>query len=512
VRRLWLPLAAAASFLLASIEDSALAPKHDLGTFLIDPPTPYTHYLPPDVPKGKVLAVHGLDVSREVMSFISAGLADGGFEVYAIDLPGHGASRAKFQTAVAEQAIRNVAAALGETTVVLGHSLGAGLLLDLSANHHFSTMVLLSPPPVAIDEIRADRVLIATGAIDLPRIRSFVPIAADIGGTHVETWTLPWAAHSAAILNPVYVGRIVEWLGGNARRTRTLARMAWLVVMFVAAIVLGIELLTVGPSPSGRGRRGSQRAGAPGEGGAKREPDRAKPQEKSNQTLRPLPYPLPEGEGGSSPRAVLIRYIAACGSGLIILKLGNPLGWLRLFGTDYLIGFIFLTGLFLTVAALCARREAVIDRPYSFNRRAVFRAAAAAAYVIVVLGLLVSSHVLNMSLSGNRWWRFPVIFAAGLPFFASDEWMIRHLEPRWKCIGVALLTRGLLLAFLLAGVLILNRENVFLVLIAPLITLFWIGLWFAAGVVYKSTSDPYAAGIFSALVQGWAFAAWFVIL
>src|SRR5213596_2099068 len=63
--------------LLASIEDSALAPKHDLGTFLIDPPTPYTHYLPPDVPKGKVLAVHGLDVSREVMSFISAGLADG---------------------------------------------------------------------------------------------------------------------------------------------------------------------------------------------------------------------------------------------------------------------------------------------------------------------------------------------------------------------------------------------------------------------------------------------------
>ncbi|PYR81798.1 MAG: hypothetical protein DMG18_15675 [Acidobacteria bacterium] len=117
-----------------------------------------------------------------------------------------------------------------------------------------------------------------------------------------------------------------------------------------------------------------------------------------------------------------------------------------------------------------------------------------------------------MSLSGNRWWRFPVIFAAGLPFFASDEWMIRHLEPRWKCIGVALLTRGLLLAFLLAGVLILNRENVFLVLIAPLITLFWIGLWFAAGVVYKSTSDPSASGMFSALVQGWAFAAWFVIL
>src|SRR5262249_2921592 len=152
---------------------------------------------------------------------------------------GHGASKAKFQSAVAEQAIRNVAAELGEKAVVLGHSLGAGLLLDLSANQHFSTMVLLSPPPVAIDEIRADRVLISAGAIDLPRIRSFVPIAADIGGTHVETWTLPWAAHSAAILNPVYIGRIVGWLGGDARRTRTQARMAWLVVMFVSGVVLG---------------------------------------------------------------------------------------------------------------------------------------------------------------------------------------------------------------------------------------------------------------------------------
>src|SRR5436190_9405652 len=43
-----------------------------------------------------------------------------------------------------------------------------------------------------------------------------------------------------------------------------------------------------GPSPSGRGRRDSQRAGAPGEG------------RRSIRILRPSPCPLPEGEGGSS--------------------------------------------------------------------------------------------------------------------------------------------------------------------------------------------------------------------
>jgi len=75
-------------------------------------------------------------------------------------------------------------------------------------------MVLLSPPPLATSEIQADRVLIATGAIDVPRIRAFLPIAEDIGGAHIEAWILPWAGHSAAIFSPVYIKRVVDWLGG----------------------------------------------------------------------------------------------------------------------------------------------------------------------------------------------------------------------------------------------------------------------------------------------------------
>src|SRR5436309_14549401 len=47
----------------------------------------------------------------------------------------------------------------------------------------------------------------------------------------------------------------------------------------------------------GEGGRDSQRADAPGEGRAKREPARAKPQKKSSQILRPSPFPLPDGEG-----------------------------------------------------------------------------------------------------------------------------------------------------------------------------------------------------------------------
>jgi hypothetical protein len=50
------------------------------------------------------------------------------------------------------------------------------------------------------------------------------------------------------------------------------------------------------------------------------------------------------------------------------------------------------------------------------------------------------------------------------------------------------------------------------VMIVPLIGIFWIALWFASGVVYRHTQDPLATALFAAIVQGWAFAAWFVTI
>jgi len=64
-----------------------------------------------------------------------------------------------FQALLAEQAIQNVLAQIGEDSIVLGHSLGGGLLLDLSATRHFSTMVLLAPAPTFVPKIHADRAL-----------------------------------------------------------------------------------------------------------------------------------------------------------------------------------------------------------------------------------------------------------------------------------------------------------------------------------------------------------------
>ena len=463
--RFRLKLATAAVFLSAWARLSTLEPLNETAVFQIDPPTPYIHYVPADASRGRVLVVHGLDVSKETTKLMSQSLADGGFEVYNIDLPGHGGSAAGFEAGLAQKAILNVMRRIGEDTIVLGHSLGAGLLLDLAENRHFSTMVLLSPPPLSITRIQSGRTLIATGAEDVPRIRTFVPIATDIGGPGVEAWILPWAAHSAPIFNPVYVRRIVNWLGGNGARTKTLERIVLLCLMLSSAVVFGITLMPGGAVTA-------DDIGIPG---------------------------------------TLVRYIGASFAAVLILKFVNPFWWLRLFATDYLIGFLFVAGICLIGTRANGRRK----NPSLTSLTGIFsvlKALAAAAFVIVVLGWVTASNVLPVTLSGGRWWRFPCIVLASLPLLTFDELTIRRIHSRWKSFGAALVTRALFWAFLMLGALVLSRQNAFLVLIIPLMVLFWIGLWLAAGVVHKHTNDPFAAALFAALVQGWAFAAWFVLV
>jgi len=447
---------------------AALQPKHESGVFPIDPPTPFIHYFGNDTTKGRVLVVHGLDVSKETVGFLSQALADGGFDVYAIDLPGHGDSKVGFQTDLAQRAISNAKRHLGEKTIVVGHSMGAGLLLDLAETEQFSTMVLLSPPPLSVAEIHADRVLIATDKMDIPRIRRFVPIAADIGSPNVEAWDLPWGGHSALIHNPAYVRKVVEWLGGDGTKTRTTSRIVWLVIMFVAAGTFGILLL-------------------PG---------------------RPLELV------DVTAATTCAQYIVAYGVALLVLKFVNPMGWVKLFATDYLIGFFLVAGLCSWAATLTletdgTRSASAIERSL---RKGIPAAILAAAFVIVVIGFLIVSRALHISLSDGRWWRFPLFAIVAFPFFMSDELTIRYIRPRWKSEMIALLTRVLLLAFLLTGVLTINRGDAFLVLIAPLITVFWIALWFASGVIHRHTRSATAAALFAAIVQGWAFAAWFVTI
>lgn len=446
-----------AVFGLAFAQSSRLEPKQEAGTFDIDPPTPYIHYSPPNQPRGCVLVVHGLDSSKETMQILSAALADGGFDVYNIDLPGHGDSPVGFDTAVAEQAVVGVLNRIGGDCVALGHSMGAAFLLDIAAGRRFPGLVLLSPPPLPLTEIQSERILLTTGAFDVPAIRAFAPVLADMAKDHLDWWDLKWAGHSTAIFSPEYLRRIVLWLHGSVQTTRTSSRLFWIAIMMLSGITFGVAWI------SGR---------------------------------------APEAEIISIP-TTLARYVFACGAAILLLRLMNPVSWIRFFATDYVIGFVFVAGLALWIQA---GRFPIVDSS------AVIRAIVAAAFAIIVLGITAGSHLAHMHLSDGRWWRFPVVAVASIPFFMADEWFLRRIRPQWKSVAVAVITRTLLWAFLVTGTLLLNREDAFIVLIAHLIIAFWIGLWFATYLIFRHTQDPFAAALFAALTQAWVFSALFVTI
>jgi hypothetical protein len=89
--------------------------------------------------------------------------------------------------------------------------------------------------------------------------------------------------------------------------------------------------------------------------------------------------------------------------------------------------------------------------------------------------------------------------------FLSEE-MLRRVRPRWKSDTVAVLMRILFVAFLLRG-LTFNRESGFLVLIVPLVAIFWLAL-VRHRCCCRRTQILWPR--FRHAGQGWAFAAWFV--
>jgi len=464
--RLLTGVVAASLLILGWARMAALEPVRERGLLPIQPATPYIRYLPQGESRYRALVVHGLNSSKEFMHILSDALADVGFEVYAIDLPGHGDSAVGFNAILARQVVEQAIRQLNPDTAI-GHSLGAGLLLDLAPDQSFRKLVLMSPPPTPIDQSKLQHTLVTTGAWDIPAINEFVP---RLQG--VELRQFAWAGHSSAPLNPAQIREIVHWIGGDTSRLHTVSRIAWLAVMFGAAFLFGFTLLP-------RARAGT------------------------DSVRRPVSF-----------IDVILAYVVAGGIALVLLRFVLVFGWLRLFAADYLVSFLFVVGLLLMVLARWRENPAL--RAGWIEARGQFRptliALAAATYVIGVMGFVIGSNLMHMPLSSDRWWRFPIIAAATLPLFFFDEIATRRVGNQWRRAAAGILTRALLVAFVVTGVLVLNRQAVFLVVLAGLNLMFWVTLWFATELVSRRVQSPCAAALFAAVVQGWMFAAWSVTI
>jgi pimeloyl-ACP methyl ester carboxylesterase len=457
--RFWLAIALLLILVVTGTAYYRLPGNRENSTFDTDPPTPYFHYRPTGTPRGRILVAHGLDSTSNVMNVISYGLADAGFEVFSIDLPGHGESRAPFNAIRARNVIGSVLDKLGPQTAVLGHSFAGAMFLDLAAERPFGRMVLFSPAPTPLQPLQAEHVLVLEGQFEPGRIFAFAPeIENNTTGTF-ELRILEWAGHSGGLFRAGVIASVAEWLGGDASSIHTRKRVGLLALVLLSSISLGLTLV----------------AG-----------------------LKPSPA---TAVAQLSARLSILYYTFAALLAAGILAVVNVAAWLRIFAMDYLIGFFFLAG----VVLLSRCEKLTLKSPR------LWVGVAAAAYVIAVTGIFGASELIHTIPSGGRWWRFPGIFALSLPMFLADEYLLRPLQPGRTAAATAIVTRIVIGAIAVSGALILNRQAAFLLLLAHLAVLFWIVLWFAAGAVRKRT-DPFTAACFASIVQAWFFAALFVMV
>jgi pimeloyl-ACP methyl ester carboxylesterase len=453
-----LAIALLIAFIVSLAMYAGLPGDRATGIFPTDPPTPYFHYKPAGTPRGQILVVHGLNSGKNVMNVLSYSLAEAGFEVFAIDLPGHGDSAAPFNAIQARNVVGSVLDKLGAQTIVLGHSLGGAILLDLANERTFSRMVLFSPAPTTLQTVQADQVLVLEGQFDPSRIRAFIPRIENSATGTFELLDLAWTGHSGGLFRSHVIKSVAGWLGGEVAAVRARPRLLLIALTFVFGAALGLTVLK-----------------------------------------RIKATPLEIGAALPPARLSTFYYVLASLGAAVVLAFVNVALWLRIFAMDYLIGFVFLAGAFLCVHCTNVR----------WPGRRLFIGVAAAAYLIGIGGGFGGGELFHFTLSEGRPWRFVAIFALSFPLFLADEILLRPLRPAWKATGVAILTRIALGAVAVSAVLIVNRQSAFLVLLGHLVVLFWIALWFATWAVRKRT-DPVTAACFAALVQGWGFAAIFV--
>jgi pimeloyl-ACP methyl ester carboxylesterase len=168
--------------------------------------SPALQFQPADAgPHSVALLAHGITASKESLFRFGEALAAAGFVCFAVDHPGHGASKRPFSSGATVDALEQVARSLGTVDVFLGHSMGAAagaaavrsatfrprLFIAVGANPDLGT----SGPPL----------LLLAG-----RFEELVPPNALAERTEARLVLSPWSDHALEPFDPRLVCAAVD--------------------------------------------------------------------------------------------------------------------------------------------------------------------------------------------------------------------------------------------------------------------------------------------------------------
>lgn len=440
-------------------------------------------------PLGTAMVLHGLCSSRKMMMPLAEALARGGLRVYVPDLPGHGENMDPFSprraaqcTVQALETLESEGALQPGKTVLVGHSMGAAVAINLADEYPVAGTVAISPAPSILPLRMPSNLLVLSAQYDFLWLKSAAHAVslAEAGeralpGDFAERRAfqriiVPRATHVSLIFDSVVSEESSSWaarsldvpLHGGARihngaKLASLAVLVGLCLLFPAAATLAARLL------------------------------------RCEQEI-----PSPERFQGIRDVG---RWLAAAGVAALLLKLGTPLKFIHLITGGYLASLLFITG---ALAAMINWRRALAT--LRGGARGVATALALGVVSVAVLTIWLHWQVSGVPPAGARLAAFLLLIPFCAVYTVAEETELGPLGSDWRKRWRAYIRlRGIVWLAGIAGIFLLGSGEVLLLLLAVYLAAFSVLQRLAADALRLRTGALPAA-IFDAILAAWFIA------
>lgn len=448
-------------------------------------------------PQGYVILLHGLAANKRIMSYLAQGFAAQGLRVFVPDLPGHGRTEGTFSYGRADECSENLARELmarglldPQRTIVAGHSLGGAIALRVASRFPVAGVVAISPAPMRpVPGIPHEAIpfssfgttppntLVLEGAWESATFRN---VAAELArGAKEGTGryaVIPHATHVSILFDENAMKESQNWvavalhLNGTAKLPSDRPLWGFLLGLF------GILLLA---GPFLRELLQTKRAEATATG---------------NMVV-------------PAKSRVFLEYAALSLGVAAILSRWNPLRAVHMFEADYCIGFLLLLGIALLALHWRSWSKPLSKTAVDFpSQRPVWLTLLAVSFAAFVLLVLFTAWT-DLSVSEAwipraRWWRFPALLGAALPYHVAEELVLGPLYKRagWRRMLFALSLRLVVWAAFVAGIFWLHSGEILFVILIPYLAIICVLQRWSMDVVREVTASPAASALFGAIL------------
>lgn len=451
------------------------------------------------------LLLHGHSANRRMLLQPAEVLAAAGADVYVPDLPGRGDHTGRVsplpptglkadiptprETQAALAVLRHLQGRLGvrpERLVVMGHSLGGGVALDVARRVSPAATVSLAGLERPVEPDRPRNLLLITARLEIPALRR----AADRMYERVSAGTVAGrrefvATHASLPLHPPVQRAIVQWTN------QTVPGTGLVIPPLLSERLLGLELSTLfclaGLFVPLAGLAGWALAHGPwGE-------------------------VVPETRFSFWSPLHLAGYALLAGavtvSGLRLLAWHgwrHPLSFLRLEGGDYLASVLLLAAVWLLPVFL--RRPWV--RSPAETAAGVCVAVALGAYVVFAGGWFANWQLFDLWPTPGRFLKMLLLALVLLPYTSGEELLTRTFAKQHGSspLSALLVWRLGLFAAVAGGAWLLGTGQAMLVLLGLPFLLLSLLEYFFSTALYRALGSAYASGVLKAILLNWFIA------